>query len=50
MKRLLQTLACLFLATGCVSHSTDETQVGVLVCKIGLGCAHQGIAGTDFQC
>lgn len=43
MNRLLRTLALLCLASGCVSHSTDETQVGVLVCKIGLGCAHQGI-------
>jgi regulator of protease activity HflC (stomatin/prohibitin superfamily) len=28
---------------GCVSHSTGETEVGVLVCKIGLGCAHKGV-------
>jgi hypothetical protein len=25
---------------GCASHSTGETEVGVLVCKIGLGCAN----------
>jgi regulator of protease activity HflC (stomatin/prohibitin superfamily) len=28
---------------GCVSHSTGETEVGVLVCKIGLGCAGKGV-------
>ena len=28
---------------GCVSHSTGETEVGVLVCKIGLGCANKGV-------
>jgi regulator of protease activity HflC (stomatin/prohibitin superfamily) len=31
------------LASGCVSHSTGETEVGVLVCKIGLGCAKKGV-------
>ena len=31
------------LAAGCVSHSTAETEVGVLVCKLGIGCAHQGV-------
>ncbi len=30
-------------ASGCVSHSTGETEVGVLVCKIGLGCAKKGV-------
>lgn len=47
MRSLLQSLIVLcagvLVTTGCVSRSTDETQVGVLVCKIGLGCAHQGI-------
>ena len=28
---------------GCVSRSTGETEVGVLVCKIGLGCPHKGV-------
>jgi regulator of protease activity HflC (stomatin/prohibitin superfamily) len=28
---------------GCVSHSTSETEVGVLVCKISLGCASKGV-------
>jgi regulator of protease activity HflC (stomatin/prohibitin superfamily) len=27
------------LLAGCTSRSTGETEVGVLVCKIGLGCA-----------
>ena len=31
------TLAAL-LSSGCASHSTGETEVGVLVCKIGVGC------------
>src|SRR3954468_11063887 len=34
----MRTLIVLLLA-GCTSHSTGETEVGVLVCKIGLGCA-----------
>ena len=29
--------------SGCVSHTTGETEVGVLVCKVGLGCAHKGV-------
>jgi len=29
--------------SGCVSHSTSETEVGVLVCKISLGCASKGV-------
>jgi regulator of protease activity HflC (stomatin/prohibitin superfamily) len=37
----------LLLATvslsGCVSHTTGETEVGVLVCKIGIGCASKGV-------
>lgn len=28
---------------GCVSHSTGETEVGVLVCKISLGCQGKGV-------
>ena len=35
-------LACGFVS-GCVSRSTGETEVGVLVCKIGLGCARKGV-------
>lgn len=31
------------LLGGCVSHTTGETEVGVLVCKIGLGCEKKGI-------
>ena len=27
------------LVGGCVSHSTGETEVGVLVCKLGIGCS-----------
>jgi regulator of protease activity HflC (stomatin/prohibitin superfamily) len=36
-------IAAAWGATGCVSHSTGETEVGVLVCKIGLGCARKGV-------
>jgi regulator of protease activity HflC (stomatin/prohibitin superfamily) len=28
---------------GCVSQSTGETEVGVLVCKIALGCQNKGV-------
>jgi len=28
---------------GCVSHSTSETEVGVLVCKVSLGCVSKGV-------
>jgi regulator of protease activity HflC (stomatin/prohibitin superfamily) len=40
--RRLGLVATLWLAA-CVSHSTNETEVGVLVCKISLGCANKGI-------
>jgi regulator of protease activity HflC (stomatin/prohibitin superfamily) len=30
-------------AGGCVSQSTGETEVGVLVCKISLGCQNKGV-------
>jgi regulator of protease activity HflC (stomatin/prohibitin superfamily) len=40
MKR---ALLLVLLAAGCVSRSTGETEVGVLVCKIALGCAHIGV-------
>jgi regulator of protease activity HflC (stomatin/prohibitin superfamily) len=30
-------------AAGCRSRTTGETEVGVLVCKIGLGCARKGV-------
>ncbi len=29
--------------TGCMTRTTDETEVGVLVCKIGLGCPNKGV-------
>jgi regulator of protease activity HflC (stomatin/prohibitin superfamily) len=42
MRRLVIALgAC--AAAGCVSRSTGETEVGVLVCKISLGCARKGV-------
>jgi len=40
MRALLVTT---LLVGGCVSHSTGETEVGVLVCKIGLGCKSKGV-------
>ncbi|HET6279808.1 MAG TPA: SPFH domain-containing protein [Polyangia bacterium] len=30
-------------AGGCVSRTTGETEVGVLVCKLGIGCAKKGV-------
>jgi regulator of protease activity HflC (stomatin/prohibitin superfamily) len=39
----MRLLLAACLLGGCVSHSTGETEVGVLVCKIGLGCAHKGV-------
>jgi regulator of protease activity HflC (stomatin/prohibitin superfamily) len=36
-------LGVLLLFAGCVSHSTGETEVGVLVCKIAIGCAKKGV-------
>ena len=45
MKRRSVWLAALTAtaAGGCVSQSTGETEVGVLVCKISLGCASKGV-------
>jgi regulator of protease activity HflC (stomatin/prohibitin superfamily) len=45
MRLAVGLLACalLPLGGGCVSRSTGETEVGVLVCKIGLGCAKKGV-------
>jgi regulator of protease activity HflC (stomatin/prohibitin superfamily) len=31
------------LLGGCVSHTTGETEVGVLVCKLGIGCSKKGV-------
>jgi regulator of protease activity HflC (stomatin/prohibitin superfamily) len=31
------------LGAGCVTRSTGETEVGVLVCKIALGCGRKGV-------
>ncbi len=39
MRRLLWLLAL----AGCVSHRTGENEVGVLVCKISLGCERKGV-------
>jgi regulator of protease activity HflC (stomatin/prohibitin superfamily) len=36
------------MAAGCASHTTGETEVGVLVCKIGLGCASKGVQQQVF--
>jgi regulator of protease activity HflC (stomatin/prohibitin superfamily) len=36
-------LASSLLLGGCVSHTTGETEVGVLVCKLGIGCAKKGV-------
>ena len=36
-------LAIAAVGAGCVSHTTGETEVGVLVCKISLGCKNKGV-------
>ena len=36
------------LSGGCVSHTTGETEVGVLVCKVGLGCPNVGIQNDTY--
>ena len=46
MRRLLKVALCALaaaLATGCVSRSTSETEVGVLVCKLSIGCPNEGV-------
>jgi regulator of protease activity HflC (stomatin/prohibitin superfamily) len=44
MKRLLPLVVSLAaLNAGCVSQSTGETEVGVLVCKTSLGCKGKGV-------
>ena len=35
----MRALLMMMLAAGCVSHSTGETEVGVLVCKLSVGCS-----------
>jgi regulator of protease activity HflC (stomatin/prohibitin superfamily) len=42
MRRLLILNIAMMLG-GCVSHSTGETEIGVLVCKISLGCSNKGV-------
>jgi regulator of protease activity HflC (stomatin/prohibitin superfamily) len=44
MKRLF----LLLLVAGCVSHKTGETEVGVLVCKIGVGCEGKGVQTATY--
>jgi regulator of protease activity HflC (stomatin/prohibitin superfamily) len=36
-------LAVALSGAACVSHTTSENEVGVLVCKIALGCASKGV-------
>jgi len=35
-------------ASGCVSRTTGETEVGVLVCKVALGCASKGVQSALY--
>jgi regulator of protease activity HflC (stomatin/prohibitin superfamily) len=37
------SLGSVLLLGGCVSHTTGETEVGVLVCKLGIGCTKKGV-------
>jgi regulator of protease activity HflC (stomatin/prohibitin superfamily) len=41
-RRNIALILCL-AAFGCVSESTGETEVGVLVCKVSLGCQNKGV-------
>lgn len=41
--KVIGALAVTAAVGGCVSRTTGETEVGVLVCKIGLGCAKKGV-------
>jgi regulator of protease activity HflC (stomatin/prohibitin superfamily) len=36
-------IAAAVAGAGCVSHATGETEVGVLVCKVSLGCQNKGV-------
>jgi regulator of protease activity HflC (stomatin/prohibitin superfamily) len=45
---LLLGASLLASGAGCASRTTGETEVGVLVCKIGLGCAHKGVQEQLF--
>jgi len=38
----------LLLTAGCVSRSTGETEVGVLVCKLAIGCAGKGVQAQTY--
>ncbi len=44
----LLLLATGTLTGGCVSQSTGETEVGVLVCKVSLGCKEKGVQGDLY--
>ncbi len=39
----MRRLAVILLLAGCVSHRTGENEVGVLVCKVALGCEGKGV-------
>ena len=39
----MRHLVLSLLAAGCVAHSTNETEVGVLVCKLSIGCKKAGV-------
>jgi regulator of protease activity HflC (stomatin/prohibitin superfamily) len=39
----MRRVVLLALLAGCVSRSTGETEVGVLVCKLSIGCARKGV-------
>jgi regulator of protease activity HflC (stomatin/prohibitin superfamily) len=41
-------LIMILAATGCVSHKTRETEVGVLVCKFSIGCESKGVQRTLY--
>jgi len=46
--RKLVCLSLVVLAAGCASRRTGETEVGVLVCKLSLGCGSKGVQSEIF--
>jgi len=46
--RRLALAFLLFLLGGCVSHKTGENEVGILVCKVSLGCESKGVQQTLY--
>ena len=44
----MRRLALLLVLAGCSAHKTQANEVGVLVCKIGLGCERKGVQTVTY--